>query len=431
MNNFVMKINFFFLILICLYLTGCIQNKPVIEEYPVIDVVNNVGNYQRFFCSDFFSSLELIPLETGDNSLIGESPVVLLKDSFLFICSTISPFTIPLQRNLLAFNRSGKFLNQIGGIGGGPGEYIGISGIFLNYEKPSVFVDDGIKIIEYEETGKLIGSFPLPRVDGHSLSNFSYLEKNLFFGSISYFYSAGSNFFLFDRNGVIIKSFPNRYFYNSENRNSLLLSINPFRIDKQLYLKDYINDTLYTLVDLNLKPVNVFDFGKYSYPKGKINEEGLKEIIPVDIADSGRVMRVTQIVGTPNFFFYSVFVPQILPRPNARPIFYYGREVPNDIIIYGIYDIAMKTNVLLDTDRYHQKGLINDVNGGLSFFPKYYAGDDIVVDIWQAYDMKEMLTEEYFASQSIKDPQAHQKLRELLKILQEDDNPIVVIAKLK
>ena len=42
-----------------------------------------------------------------------------------------------------------------------------------------------------------------------------------------------------------------------------------------------------------------------------------------------------------------------------------------------------------------------------------------------------MLTDEYFASLKIKDQQAHQKLKELLKNLQEDDNPVIVIAKLK
>ena len=45
--------------------------------------------------------------------------------------------------------------------------------------------------------------------------------------------------------------------------------------------------------------------------------------------------------------------------------------------------------------------------------------------------MKEDLTEEYFANREIKNPQAHQKLRELLKTLKDDDNPVVVVAKLK
>ena len=55
----------------------------------------------------------------------------------------------------------------------------------------------------------------------------------------------------------------------------------------------------------------------------------------------------------------------------------------------------------------------------------------MVVDVWNAENMKEMLTDEYFASQNIKDQQAHQKLKEILKNLRVDDNPVVVVAKLK
>jgi len=91
-----------------------------------------------------------------------------------------------------------------------------------------------------------------------------------------------------------------------------------------------------------------------------------------------------------------------------------------------------RTNTLLDTeDKYLQRGIINDINGGLSFVPKYYAGNGVVVDIWQVEDMKELLTGEYFSTIKIKDKQEHQKLIELLQKLDWEDNPVVVLAKLK
>ena len=86
---------------------------------------------------------------------------------------------------------------------------------------------------------------------------------------------------------------------------------------------------------------------------------------------------------------------------------------------------------IFDTDQHLQAGIINDINGGLPFIPRYYAGNNIVVDVWNAEDMKEMLTDEYFESQIIKDQQALQKLKEVMKNLKEDDNPVVVVAKLK
>jgi len=76
-------------------------------------------------------------------------------------------------------------------------------------------------------------------------------------------------------------------------------------------------------------------------------------------------------------------------------------------------------------------GIINDINGGLPFIPRYYAGNGVVVDVWNAENMKEMLTDEYFASQTIKNQESYQNLKSLLKNLKDDDNPVVVVAKLK
>jgi hypothetical protein len=75
---------------------------------------------------------------------------------------------------------------------------------------------------------------------------------------------------------------------------------------------------------------------------------------------------------------------------------------------------------------------VNDLDGGLSFWPRYYnEPEGEVVDVLEAYEMKELLTEEYFAAHPAKNPAAHERLRTLLKDLDETDNPVIVIAKLK
>jgi hypothetical protein len=138
------------------------------------------------------------------------------------------------------------------------------------------------------------------------------------------------------------------------------------------------------------------------------------------------------LLGTPDYFFYIINVPEFFSRPKVKPAYStLMGEYQVDHQIFGIYNIAKNTNKLLDTDDYFQTGIINDLNGGLPFFPRYYAGNNEVVDIWSADEMKELLTDEYFAKQTVKDPQGHQKLKELLKNLKDDDNPVVVIAKLK
>jgi len=434
----VKKNEIFLGMVLLLCLTGCSDKKKPVGQYPIIDIINSIGKYQRVYMSDLFSSIELIPLETNKNSLVGGSPGILANDSLIFINSVYSP-QFPPSRNLLVFDRAGKFLNQIGQIGRGPGEYFSLMKVFLNSDRPTIFIDGFTHIFEYDFTGKFIHSFPTPRltVDGNIFTRISYYEDGLFVGFFNY--SSNSTEYhhcFFDRNGDIVKCSPSLFYMRAAGENNLWMrAMAPFRVGEHFYIRDHINDTLYTLINSNLQPAYVFDLGKYSYPLGKTNAEGKIEIPSVDpfVAD-GRYINIYQLIGSPNYFFYKIRVPFKNPVPKSRPVYSDASNsyVTTDGIIFGIYNIAENINMLLDTDlHHHQKGLINDINGGLSFFPRYYSGNGKVVDIWQAEDMLELLTEEYFASIKIKDPQAHQKLRDLLKTLGEEDNPVVVIAKLK
>ena len=126
-------------IFISFILAGCFSKKTT-ENFPVIDVVNNIGNYQRVYCSDFFSSIELVPLETKKECLV-QYPFILLKDSFIFIA-------VGGQGGVLyVFDRNGKFLNQIGVNGRGPGEYLSLNNVFLNQHKSTIFVADLYNIV--------------------------------------------------------------------------------------------------------------------------------------------------------------------------------------------------------------------------------------------------------------------------------------------
>ena len=256
----------------------------------------------------------------------------------------------------------------------------------------------------------------------------SYVGNGIFVGNIYYNGKNEFKYYLFDLNGEIVKSFPNHIFFNREKgASSVDGSLTPIRVDNQLYLKDFVNDTLYILEDFNLKPSYIFGMGKYSYPIENL-EYRSKNPWSVKAFLFGAGLG---IVGTPKFFFYKIDVPDLFSRPKAKTIYIFNEFRPNNSSVYGIYNIEQKKNILLDTDEHLQKGIINDINGGLPIIPRYYAGDGVVIDVWNAEDMKGVLTEEYFVSQTIKDQQAHQKLKEILKNLKEDDNPVVVVAKLK
>jgi hypothetical protein len=415
-------------LLICLF--ACSTEKPG-GEYPVIDVIGSVGNYQRVYMSDYFSSIELIPLETNENCLLdmGYFYRISLNDSIIIMRGNN-------RRLLYAFDRTtGKFRNQIGNRGQGPGEYNVPGDIFFNKDKSTVFVTEifGRNLFEYDFNGRFIRSFLQPTTyyagygENVKLNGYAHLGGNLFIGSEIY---TGSNEYLyrlFDDNGTIVHGFPNHIFYNLPMNNNLGSSAQEQRtmwIDDQLYLKHFVNDTIYVFENRVPRPAYVFDFGRYSFPL-KDYESPNALLLPENAFIMWNIF-----VGTPRFFFYNLLLPDGLSAHRQRVSTYpwFGDYSP---ILYGIYDRVQNKNILLDTDQHHQHGIVNDLNGGFPFIPRYYAGNGEVVGVWNSYEMLEILTEDYFSKQTIKDPEAYQKLRRVLSKMVEDDNPVIVIAKLK
>lgn len=75
-------------------------------------------------------------------------------------------------------------------------------------------------------------------------------------------------------------------------------------------------------------------------------------------------------------------------------------------------------------------GLINDINGGPVFKPRY-SNDSLMFADVTALDMKRYLDSEEFKNQQAKFPEQKDKLVQLNKTLREDDNHFLMIARLK
>ena len=433
----------------CILLVGCRQsNMDEIDGIAVIDVVNNLGKYQLIPVSRFVTGLEYIPLEIGDDCLIGEDiRNIIVTTSHIFVAGS---------NYCYAFDRDGRFTGRIGSTGQGPGEYQNIVGLSIDEKNQSLYIETPHTILEYSWDGVFRQSVNKPKnMIGSLLDNVSFVRDNLFIGHVpNYSGNEPYNFLLFDKFGQVIESFDNhvktdrakpRYMAAAEN------AMRPYSLSERIYVKENSNDTLYCLNEQNeLIPQYVFDLGKYVFSNEKRNstpnvgsfieaQRVIEEIM------SGLIeipARFTPMVGAPHYIFFSIVahgLPKNIPFPQKRvqpvhpPLSGFIRiEMPNTHRVVGIYDIVHKTTQLLDTDPVsHMQGFINDLDGGLSFWAKDYTSENELIDIWQAYEMKELLTDEYFAAHEIKDAQAHQKLKELLKILKDDDNPVIVIGKLK
>ncbi|MDH8701343.1 hypothetical protein M2138_000684 [Dysgonomonadaceae bacterium PH5-43] len=395
-------------VLLCLL--GCTDKKTE-SAYPVINLVNSVKNYQRVYCSDLFSSIEVIPLETTDENIFRLTSIK-SKDNIIFISGGDFIYT---------FDSSGNFLNTIGQKGQGPEEYNFLGNVFFNTDKPTLFVEDFKRILEYDFNGNFINAFSRPKTEeGYMLGNCSYVGNGLFIGSISYNGKNENKSCLFNNNGEIIESFPNHFFYEVDGLGGTSWgALSPIRVDDKLYFKDECaNDTIYVLDNLNLKPAYVFELGDYTVPIKYFQTFDPSDLVPTN------AFVFKKVIGTPKYFFYEMrCIPQSLPYPKMS-----NNNINN---VLGIYDVKEGTNIFLDTDDNLRTGIVNDMNGGLPFIPAFYAGNGTLIGVWNPDEMIETLTDEYFNSQTIKDHEGHQKLKGLLKELKEDDNTVVVIATLK
>jgi hypothetical protein len=296
-----------------------------------------------------------------------------------------------------------------------------------------LYISEGLQIFKYTFDGKYINTIPVPLVEGQPLERNTYMDKGLFIGySYNHDGTAKSNYCLFDSEGHVTKCFPNHVRFS---RKSVWTSsegaTKPYKIDMDMFVKEYQYDTIFRVAD-RLEPKYVFKLGRYAMP---LNERihgqvtALQQYINVPA-------QFNSIVGTPQYVFFPTDFGKVRPTPEGRKhkIIIQGveHETNSSRYVFGLYDSYSKETKLLETNPVSKLvGLINDIDGGLSFKPQYYISNDELVDIWSAEDMKEFLTQEYFDAHTIKDEQAHQNLKKLLSDMLEDDNPVLVFAKLK
>ncbi|TKG94555.1 6-bladed beta-propeller [Puteibacter caeruleilacunae] len=100
---------------------------------------------------EVFSKTEIIPLETNEDCLINTINQMEVWDGKFFILDW-------KQNTLLVFSDQGKYLNKIGSIGKGPGEYIRPRYFFIDKEKKLVNIFDAPmkKLMCFRQTGELI-----------------------------------------------------------------------------------------------------------------------------------------------------------------------------------------------------------------------------------------------------------------------------------
>jgi len=275
MKTFLLKYFIFVLGVITLVTcskTGSENKNPFIDnsplEFPIeIDVEKLIqSEFKEIGLSSVVDSIEYIPLETTDSSLIGLIQQVVIADSFIFVCT---------GKKILKFNREGNYLQQIGSLGRGPGQFLGLRNISIDDTRETLFIYPNYSsmLIKYTYTNDYIGNIPLFSQD--LASSVSYIGNNRFSAVGLWVYAEWINEKLFltallESSGQVIKKIdtPLKQFDNYLKRKDIQYpgTFHPSYFDSIAICLGYGCDTVFALAHNSIEPRYILNTGRYNAP---------------------------------------------------------------------------------------------------------------------------------------------------------------------
>ena len=138
------------LLLLIITLLGCSSNKkqePISRSgVPVINLSEDVSTVPLLLLSEAAEKLEIVPLEMTDESVLSDITEMQVTDHNIWIDHGREFY-------IYRFSRTGKFLNRIGSIGQGPGEYVNYLTFLVDEDKKEVYIfstNNGVLVYDFE-----------------------------------------------------------------------------------------------------------------------------------------------------------------------------------------------------------------------------------------------------------------------------------------
>jgi hypothetical protein len=435
-----------FLILISAILLGCSSGADRLvnaDGLTVIDVGSDVGKGRVVNLSEIASDIIYIPLETNEDSFIASMPVIFLENDRIYVKS---------RRVIKVFDMSGKYLFTFDRKGRGPQEY--------SYSGPNVErgtgrfyaenpnSDRSVTVKLYSQEGDFVKEFIAPSVKNRILRMSKSKENVYSFTFINDFIPQVDGIevdtdkvskLLLDSLANIIGFLPelpidSRVVLGTDVRTKTEDGrelLNPFVQDNtpQVYhfYKDTIriykqyNDTLYSFYDGNkLVPRYVLDYGVYAASKIDLDQLNYLE---------GKVISVdnSHYYETDRFIMLSFLLRDYAHEPFFGKYFFHQvkeREVRES---YALYNKLTGEFSFLNLPLPKTPGFREDFEQGPPFLPSYLSedsgasGNGYMVSLVYTGTLKE-----HAANHNVSD-----KLRAIVDGLDENDNPVLVLVKLR
>ena len=377
------------------------EHKVLSSEIVKINIDPDSKSPSALVLSDFIESIEYIPLETKNECIIG----TIHKDNFFKISDNYILVTCSNSGRIYLFSRKGRFIAQIGDIGGGPGEYLRTTNpYFIDEENKQIilFAINPDRFLYYDMIGKHIKTVHsknkdiFERTGGTAINFFNegllLMIPNI--GDVPFSYTILDNNF----NTVAQHIKPVQFTRNPNFIVSTGSSFSYYIYGNRMHVRNNnLNDTLY-----------FFDNCHRIIPKYTINA-GIYEVTTDMLTDEELHKRIyLNMVSAFETIDY-LFIRYVFQRK-----------------LYYCYYNKNKQKLLHFSS---ETGISNDYDGGLDFWPLQQY-NDLLYTFYDAY----LFEENAEKSNKIqpKGPKgAIDFMKDFSRKIDPEDNPVLVIAKLK
>jgi hypothetical protein len=348
-----------------------------------VNIERDFDNVSSIPLSYLGSKLEYIPLETDSACLIKSISRVSVSDSFLFVSD---------YYRLLLFERSGKYIRQIGSNGRGPGEYNRVLDFVVDEKSREVFVLSDRQVLVFDFNGQFNRDFKL----GFPSSQLILNENNELvlhpFNLAQATEEPVYSWYILNRNGKDRVKIPNAL---KRVNGGFIVPISPlYMYNDTLHFMEFGIDTLYSYEKHEKKPHAIFQFGNLKFPTDPTIDEVLK---------TDEKIYISNILETKK----SLFVKFLSPFPHLTSS-------------YCVFDKS--TSKLTNLKNI---GFTNDIDGGLTFWPEKIIDDNMMIGFADAFDLIKL----YKDKKPVENMTQSSQLEDVIKNLAETSNPVLMIVR--
>jgi hypothetical protein len=344
--------------------------------------------------SEYAEDVQYIPLSF-------EIPIKSIRaidfcDNFIFIGTG--------TEGMLVYNNDGSLYKKIGNKGRGPGEYYSVNSFSIDPKNKLVYLLDAgpsAKIMVYTFNGVFKYEFSNAHLNG-VFQKIVFQNERLYLFEIVIAGSATYDWVEIDLHGEVISKK-----INSIPKFSTMatLMINPiYLFNGGIGYWNQYNDTIFCIKNSKNSARLFFAKGEHRLPFDN-NIDLSNFFLPINIVESNNYIWIVEF-----------------NRPKNEVIIIDKNKGSSKLV----NSIKNKDTVL--------PGIFNDLDGGGNFEPRSYNnsdGDEYLVGWVEAYQLKANVASETFNKTTAKYPEKKKELKKLANGLTENDNPVLMLVKLK